>query len=68
MNVVLSKIKAFVQEEDGLSAVEYAVIAALIAAGLVVAFQTLGGEIQRVICDDIVADVFGGSCGGGGDD
>ena len=49
MNIVLSKIKAFVQEEDGLAAVEYAVIAALIAAGLITAFSLLGDEIEEVI-------------------
>jgi pilus assembly protein Flp/PilA len=49
MNIVLSKIKAFMQEEDGLAAVEYAVIAALIAAGLITAFTLLGEEIEAVI-------------------
>jgi pilus assembly protein Flp/PilA len=49
MNTLISKIKAFVQEEDGLAAVEYAVIAALIAAGLIAAFTLLGEEIEAVI-------------------
>ena len=61
MNVVLSKIKAFVQEEDGLAAVEYAVIAALIAAGLILAFTNLGDAIRDTINE--LTTTIGGTTG-----
>lgn len=40
-----SLFKAFWQEEDGAAAIEYALIAALIALGIVVAAGTLGDDL-----------------------
>lgn len=40
-----SLFKAFWQDEDGAAAIEYALIAALIALGIVVAAGTLGDEL-----------------------
>lgn len=39
-------IKAFIKNEDGASAAEYALILAIIGAGLAVAATTLGGAIS----------------------
>ena len=39
-------IKNFIAEEDGITAIEYALMAALIAAALVVAVGTLTGGIS----------------------
>ncbi|MNG31657.1 Flp/Fap pilin component [compost metagenome] len=39
----------FVEDEDGLTIVEYAVAGGLITLGVVGAFQTLGGHVSTVI-------------------
>lgn len=44
-------IKKFFSDETGLELSEYAVAAALIAVGAVLAFATLGDTIQEVITD-----------------
>lgn len=44
-------IKKFLRDETGLELSEYAVAAALVAVGAVVAFATLGDTIQDVIED-----------------
>ncbi|MDN4055910.1 Flp family type IVb pilin [Massilia sp. YIM B02763] len=41
-------IKNFIREEDGVTAIEYALIAALIAAVIVGVVTTLGGNIKAV--------------------
>nr|WP_314540963.1 Flp family type IVb pilin [uncultured Massilia sp.] len=41
-------IKNFIREEDGVTAIEYALIAALIAAVIVGVVTTLGGNISKV--------------------
>ena len=41
----MKTLKAFWKEEDGLSAVEYAVVGAVLIAALVGAFQTLGTRV-----------------------
>lgn len=41
-------IKNFIREEDGVTAIEYALIAALIAAVIVGVVTTLGGNIKNV--------------------
>ena len=43
------KIMNFLRSEKGLTTVEYAVAGALVAAAVVVAFQTLGGDVVTVI-------------------
>jgi pilus assembly protein Flp/PilA len=46
----LSKmLKAFWQEESGLTVVEYAVAGGLIAAAVVVAFRSLGEKVGGVV-------------------
>lgn len=46
----------FLRDEEGLTATEYAVCAALIVAGLVAAFAALGDAIAAVI-DGITAEL-----------
>jgi pilus assembly protein Flp/PilA len=41
----------FLRDEDGLTATEYAVVGALLVAGLIVAFTVLGGAIQTRITE-----------------
>ncbi len=43
------KIMNFLRDEEGLTTVEYAVAGALVAAAVVIAFQTLGGSVGQVI-------------------
>ena len=40
---------AFLRDEEGLTIVEYAVAAGLIAAGAVLAFTNLGADVVRII-------------------
>lgn len=51
MNKFTQAIKNFWQDEEGLTAVEYAVAGSLIAAALVTAFTNLGTAVQNVITD-----------------
>ena len=41
-------IKRFIQEEDGVTAIEYALIAALIAVAIVATVTALGGKLNTV--------------------
>lgn len=43
-----SALKRFMQEEDGATAIEYALLAAGIAAVIATVVYTLGGRIQAV--------------------
>jgi pilus assembly protein Flp/PilA len=45
---IMQFIKNFIQEEDGVTAIEYALIAALIAGVIFGVVQTLGGNIKSV--------------------
>ena len=47
----MTALKKFIQDEDGLTTVEYAVAGALIAAAVVAAFRGLGLTVQGVIND-----------------
>ncbi len=46
MKTIIQKVKKFVQSEEAVSAVEYALILALIAAVIIVAVRTLGTNIS----------------------
>ena len=54
-----NKIMTFLRDEEGLTIVEYAVAAGLIAAGAIGAFSYLGGEVSTVITalGDIIAGI-----------
>ncbi len=51
MKNLINQFKAFWAEEDGLSAVEYVIAGALIAAGVVAAFGTLGNQFSTSIAN-----------------
>ena len=63
----MSKFKTFINEfiadEQGLTAVEYAVAGALIVTGLVAGFTLLGDEVAATIEDICDAAASDGSCG-----
>lgn len=42
------KVSSFFKREDGASAIEYAIIAGLIAVGVIVAAELLGDEISNL--------------------
>jgi pilus assembly protein Flp/PilA len=52
---MLNLVKNFLRDEEGLELSEYAVAAALILVGLVVAFATLGNTINNVIMQVVAA-------------
>jgi pilus assembly protein Flp/PilA len=52
---VLKSIKKFVSDESGISAVEYALLLALIGAGIAAAAFTLGGQVSTNITDATTA-------------
>lgn len=46
MNKLTVSIKKFIREEDGVTAIEYGLIAALIAVVIVAAVQTVGTDLK----------------------
>lgn len=46
MEKLVQSVKNFMQEEEGVTAVEYALIVALIGAAIIAAWTLLGGGIQ----------------------
>lgn len=51
------KISSFLKREDGATAIEYAIIAGLIAVGIIVAAKALGIEIGNMF--DYIAEKLG---------
>ena len=45
----MNSLVRFVRDEDGLTTVEYAIAGGLVGAGVIGAFNLLGGEVFRVI-------------------
>ncbi len=45
---MMKHLKMFIKDEEGASAVEYAVLIALIAAVIILAVQILGGTLNTV--------------------
>lgn len=64
---IAKELLRLVNDEDGLTIVEYAIAGGLVAAGVVAAFTNLGSNVNTVItglCDavgDGAANVSGGS-------
>ena len=56
MTRIIEKIAWFVQDQDGVTAIEYGLIAALIAIGIVVALATVGTDLKTVF-STIAADL-----------
>jgi pilus assembly protein Flp/PilA len=54
----------FAKDEAGATAIEYGLIAALIAVVIIGALQMLGGNISTAF--ESIADAVGGAGGGGG--
>jgi pilus assembly protein Flp/PilA len=46
--IAMNLIKKFLREEDGVTAIEYGLIAALIAVAIITIVQTVGGDLVRV--------------------
>ncbi len=44
----MNKIKSFIKDESGATAIEYGLIAALIAVGIIAAATTLGEELTAL--------------------
>jgi pilus assembly protein Flp/PilA len=49
MEAITSRVRAFLQDEEGLTIVEYAVAGGLITVGAVAAFAALGVTVAGVI-------------------
>jgi pilus assembly protein Flp/PilA len=48
---MLASMKKFVGDESGVTAIEYALIASLIAVFIIVAVQTVGGKVSTVFTE-----------------
>lgn len=59
MNSMYEKLVAFVRDEEGLTATEYAIAGGLVGAVVIGAFTTLGENVGRVIGG--IATVIGDS-------
>jgi len=56
MSKVIQQAARFVRDEDGVTAIEYGLIAALIAVGIIAALSTIGKDLATVfntIADDL---------------
>jgi pilus assembly protein Flp/PilA len=51
MSSLISKLSAFLRDQEGLTTVEYAIAGGLVGAGVILAFSNLGQEVARVITD-----------------
>ncbi|MDR8727520.1 Flp family type IVb pilin [Burkholderia pseudomultivorans] len=60
MSKFMIDVRRFVRDEDGVTAIEYGLIAALIAVGIIAALSTIGTDLKTVfstIADDLTAAV-----------
>lgn len=56
MSKFMLDVRRFVRDEDGVTAIEYGLIAALIAVGIIAALSTIGTDLKTVfstIADDL---------------
>ena len=51
MNKVLSGISLFLRQEEGVTAIEYSLIAFLIATVIILATMSIGINLQNVFCN-----------------
>lgn len=56
MQTILTQAKRFLRDEDGVTAIEYGLIAALIAVVIIGSVKTLGSNLNTVF-SDIAASV-----------
>jgi len=47
----MDKLLKFLKDEDGVTAIEYGLIAALIAVAIIVAVTTAGGDLKKLFED-----------------
>ncbi|WP_342706287.1 Flp family type IVb pilin [Burkholderia arboris] len=53
---IIEKVAWFVEDQDGVTAIEYGLIAALIAIGIIAALTTIGTDLKTVfstVADDL---------------
>ncbi|HEY7688544.1 MAG TPA: Flp family type IVb pilin [Dongiaceae bacterium] len=60
---MINMIKNFVKDESGATAIEYGLIAALVAVAIIGALTILGTELANIF--QFVADTLAGVSGGG---
>ncbi len=65
MNKFTQVVKDFWNDEEGLTAVEYAVAGSMVAAAVVLSFQSLGNAVKGVI-DGLTGNLGTGTGGTGG--
>ncbi|MBN3836867.1 Flp family type IVb pilin [Burkholderia sp. Ac-20344] len=56
MSKFIQQAARFVRDEDGVTAIEYGLIAALIAVGIILALSTIGKDLKTVF-STIAADL-----------
>ncbi|AKM05007.1 Flp family type IVb pilin [Burkholderia pyrrocinia] len=56
MSKFIQQVSRFVRDEDGVTAIEYGLIAALIAIGIIAALTTVGKDLKTVF-STIAADL-----------
>lgn len=56
MSKLIKQASRFVRDEDGVTAIEYGLIAALIAVGIILALSTIGKDLKTVF-STIAADL-----------
>ncbi len=59
MQTIQASVLKFIKDEDGLTIVEYAVAGGLITVGVVVAFTTLGSNVNlqiKALCNAVTAN------------
>lgn len=61
---MLEMMKRFARDEEGVTAIEYGLIAALIAVVIIGAVQLVGTNLQTVF--NTIASALGGAAGGDG--
>lgn len=47
----MDKLLKFLKDEDGVTAIEYGLIAALIAVAIIAAITTAGGDLKQLFID-----------------
>lgn len=57
----MNLVKRFIREDDGVTAIEYALIAALIAVAIITSLELLGGSISETFeeIEDAIANAGG---------
>lgn len=54
MSKIITAVKSFVADENGVTAIEYGLIAALVGVAIVGALRTLGGQLNLTFADVVL--------------